>query len=201
MNRIVLVLCIFIAFTGNAHTYYVSKTGKNTNPGTKQAPFKTVQFAVNKLNAGDICYIRNGIYREIIRFKNSGKQNKPIIVRNFPGEKVTITPTFTRHNWTKHTKNIYRISCPEKVLQVFIAGKPCMQASYPTIREGELSTKKWGDIYALPSKKVSVSGLTKFGDVTGSHLVGICGRGLVALNGKVIQTVGDTVKIKNDAFY
>ena len=201
MNRIVLALCIFIAFIGNAHTYYVSKTGKNTNPGTKTAPFKTIQFAVNKLNAGDVCYIRHGIYREHIRFKNSGKQNKPIILRNFPGEKVTITPTFKRHNWSKHAKNIYRTPCSEKVVQVFIAGKPSMQASFPTIREGELSTKTWENIFASPNKTVKVPGIEKYKDITGARLVGICGRGLVALNGKVIHQSGKIVELQNEAFY
>ena len=201
MIRIVLVLCVFISFIGNAHTYYVSKTGKNTNPGTKIAPFETIQFAVNKLNAGDICYIRNGIYREHIRFKNSGKQNKPIILRNFPGEKVTITPTFKRHNWSKHTKNIYRISCSEKVLQVFTAGKPIMQANSPNIREGELSTKTWGNIFAFPNKTVKVPGIEKYRDITGARLVGICGRGLVALNGRVMQQSGKLVHLQNEAFY
>lgn len=201
MNRIVLALCIFIAFIGNAHTYYVSKTGQNTNPGTKTAPFKTIQFAVNKLNAGDICYIRNGIYREHIQFKNSGKQNKPIILRNFPGEKVTITPTFKRHNWSKHAKNIYRIPCSEKVIQVFIAGKPSMQASFPTIREGELSTKTWGNIFASPNKSVKIPGIEKYKDITGARLIGICGRGLVALNGKVIHQSGKIIQLQNEAFY
>ena len=201
MIRIVLALCIFIAFIGNAHTYYVSKTGKNTNPGTKIAPFKTIQFAVNKLNAGDICYIRNGIYREHIQFKNSGKQNKLIILRNFPREKVTITQTFKRHNWTKHAKNIYRIPCSEKVVQVFIAGKPSMQASFPTIREGELSTKTWGNIFASPNKTVKVPGIEKYKDITGARLVGICGRGLVALNGKVIHQSRKIVQLQNEAFY
>ena len=50
MNRIVLVLCVLLAFFGNARTYYVSKEGKNNNPGSKVAPFQTIQFEINKLN-------------------------------------------------------------------------------------------------------------------------------------------------------
>ncbi len=201
MIRIVLVLCVFIAFLGNAHTYYVSKTGKNTNPGTKSAPYKTIQHAINRLHPGDICIVREGTYRETIHFKRDGNKKQPIKLQNYPNEKVTITPTFKRKNWIQHTKNIYRITCSEKVLQVFIAGKPSMQASFPTIREGELSTKTWGNIFASPNKTVKVPGIQNYGDITGARLVGICGRGLVALNGKVIHQSGKIVELQNEAFY
>jgi hypothetical protein len=190
-----------IAFLGNASNYYVSKDGKNTNSGSKEAPFRTIQFGLNKLKPGDVCYVRTGIYRESIRFKRDGLKNKPIQLLTYPGEKVTITPTFRRLNWTRHAKNIYKTPFSSKVLQVFIGGKPSMQASFPNIHEGELSTKKWGDIYASANKTVKVAGLSKFGDITGSHLLGICGRGLVALNGKVVKTNGNTVTVQNDAFY
>jgi hypothetical protein len=78
MIRIVLVLCVFIAFLGNAHTYYVSKTGKNTNPGTINAPYKTIQHAINRLHPGDICIVREGTYRETIHFKRDGNKKQPI---------------------------------------------------------------------------------------------------------------------------
>lgn len=201
MIRIVLVLCVFIAFLGNAHTYYVSKTGKNTNPGTIKAPYKTIQHAINRLHPGDICIVHEGTYRETIHFKRDGNKKQPIKLQNYLNEKVTITPTFKRKNWIKHAKNIYRIPCSEKVLQVFIAGKPSMQASFPNIREGELSTKTWGNIFAFPNKTVKVPGIEKYRDITGARLVGICGRGLVALNGRVMQQSGKLVHLQNEAFY
>lgn len=201
MHRILLILCVFIAFLGNAHTYYVSKAGKNTNPGTKSAPYRTIQHAINHLHPGDICIVREGTYRETIHFKRDGNKKEPIKLQNYPNEKVTITPTFKRNHWTKHTNNIYRIPCTEKVVQVFIAGKPSMQASFPTIHEGELSTKTWGNIFASPNKTVKVPGIQNYRDITGARLVGICGRGLVALNGKVIHQSGKIVHLQNEAFY
>ena len=200
MNRIVLVLCVLITFLGNARTYYVSKEGKNTNHGNKEAPFKTIQFALNKLKAGDVCYVRQGIYREQLTFKKSGTKNQTIRFVGFPNEKVVITPTFKSIRWSKHAKNIYKTPIANKVLQVFVDGKPSMQACYPNIREGELSTKRWGNIYASSDKSVIVQGIEKFGNIKGSQLVGICGRGLVALNGKVVHSKQNKITIENDAF-
>jgi len=201
MNRIVLILCLFIAFLGSSNTYYVSKTGKNANPGSKSKPFQTIQHAINHLNAGDVCYVHGGTYHETIVFKSQGNKHNPIVLQNFPREKVIITPTFISNKWTKHAKNIYKIRCSSKVLQVFVNGKPKMQASFPNIHEGILSTKKWGDIDAKPNKTVTIQGIEKFSNVTGAHLVGICGRGLVALNGKVIHQQNKTITLKNEAFY
>jgi hypothetical protein len=42
--------------------YYVSTTGSDSNSGTATAPFKTWQKAVNTAKAGDLIYIRGGIY-------------------------------------------------------------------------------------------------------------------------------------------
>ncbi len=201
MNRIVFLFFLLLAFLGNARTYYISKEGKNTNPGNKAAPFQTIQFAINKLKAGDVCYVRQGIYREQLTFKKSGTKNQTIRFVGFPNEKVVITPTFKSIRWSKHAKNIYKTPITNKVLQVFVDGKPSMQACYPNIREGELSTKRWGNIYASSDKSVIVQGIEKFGNIHGSQLVGICGRGLVALNGKVIHSQKNKITVENDAFY
>ena len=201
MNRIVFLFFLLLAFFGNTRTYYVSKEGKNTNPGNKAAPFQTIQFAINKLKAGDVCYVRKGIYREQLIFKKNGTKNQPIQLIGFPKEKVVITPTFKTNHWSKHTKNIYKTPITNKVLQVFVDGKPSMQACYPNLREGELSTKRWGNIYASSDKSVIVQGIEKFGNLNGSHFVGICGRGLVALYGKVVHSQKSKIRVENKAFY
>jgi Skp family chaperone for outer membrane proteins len=47
-------------------SYYVSTKGEDSNPGTFNKPFKTILKASKKMKAGDICYIREGFYHEII---------------------------------------------------------------------------------------------------------------------------------------
>ncbi|MGO4372568.1 DUF1565 domain-containing protein, partial [Paenibacillus sp. MCAF20] len=50
--------------TGKA--YYVAPTGSDSNPGTLNAPWKTIQKAANTLVAGEIVYVRGGVYKEFV---------------------------------------------------------------------------------------------------------------------------------------
>ena len=51
-------------------TYYVSKSGSNSNAGNFGAPFLTISHAVSVVNPGDQIYIREGVYHENIVFNN-----------------------------------------------------------------------------------------------------------------------------------
>ncbi len=201
MLRIVVLFFLFVTLVGHAKTIYIAKNGKNTNNGSKKAPFLTIQHAVNQLKAGDRCFIRGGTYREVIQFHTSGSLTHPILLSAYPNEKVIITPTFHKKKWVYHSKHIVKTKIRHKVLQVFENGKPSMQACYPNIIEGELSTKPWANLFTTSSKIASIKGLEKFGPLTGCHLVGICGRGLVALNGEMTPISGNKYAIKNNAFY
>ena len=56
-----LVCCVLMQAT--AAEYYVSKeTGKNGNAGTKDAPFKNIEKAAEKVAAGDKIYVAEGNY-------------------------------------------------------------------------------------------------------------------------------------------
>jgi hypothetical protein len=46
----------------NSHAYYISPTGDDSNPGTKDAPFKTLMRAQAAASSGDVVYIRGGVY-------------------------------------------------------------------------------------------------------------------------------------------
>ena len=67
--------------------FYVDpKLGKDSNEGTNAAPWKTVQHAVDHISAGDVVYLREGIYYENVIVKFAGSREKPITLRSFPGE-------------------------------------------------------------------------------------------------------------------
>ena len=57
------VLCVRAAI---AATYYVTTTGKDTNPGTQAQPFHTIRQGLRVLTAGDTLYLRGGTYAESI---------------------------------------------------------------------------------------------------------------------------------------
>ena len=58
-----------------AKTYYVSSQGSNNNLGTKDNPWKTIDFAVSEdspVKAGDTILVKSGVYTEIITLGKSG---------------------------------------------------------------------------------------------------------------------------------
>lgn len=72
-------------------TYYVEAAiGSDSNPGTESHPFKTIQNAVNNLNAGDTLLIRRGTYVEAVTISGSGTSNAPITIAAYPGERPVI---------------------------------------------------------------------------------------------------------------
>jgi len=61
-----LVLFIFMVSTAFGETFYVSmSTGKNTNQGTKDAPFKDIDKAIKSAKAGDTIQVAEGTYSGI----------------------------------------------------------------------------------------------------------------------------------------
>jgi hypothetical protein len=68
--------------------YYVSVEGLDTNQGTVERPFSSLQFAHDHARPGDTIYIRGGVHKITagIELTNGGTSGKPITVRNYPGE-------------------------------------------------------------------------------------------------------------------
>ena len=71
-------------------TLYVSPDGRDDNPGTADAPFRTINAALWKAGPGDTVTVRGGVYTERIRFRSGGDEGKTITLRSSPGEKVFI---------------------------------------------------------------------------------------------------------------
>lgn len=85
---LILILFLFIGTT-HATTYYVSSTGNDANTGTLTLPWKTVTHAATIAQAGDIVYVKAGLYAEAAIFSNSGSSGKPILFqgyKNTPGD-------------------------------------------------------------------------------------------------------------------
>jgi hypothetical protein len=70
--------------TGN--TYYVANNGDDSNPGTLDLPWRTIQKAADEMQAGDGVYIRGGIYYENIRTENNGTVDNYILFAAYHGE-------------------------------------------------------------------------------------------------------------------
>jgi len=80
----VIVSLLFYTFSVQATTYYVSNNGDNSDDGSQSDPWRTIQHAANKAQAGDKVIIKPGIYSEYVILKNSGNSNDGYI--HFIGE-------------------------------------------------------------------------------------------------------------------
>ena len=70
--------------------FFVSPSGSNTNPGTQALPWKTLQYAVGKLSAGQTLYAMGGTYAETVTINASGTASAPIAVTAYPGQSPII---------------------------------------------------------------------------------------------------------------
>lgn len=72
-----LVICIYNC---NGSNYYVSTNGLDSNPGTSELPFLTVQKGVNTAIAGDRIFVNEGIYLQDVNTAHNGSSGSPIIL-------------------------------------------------------------------------------------------------------------------------
>lgn len=71
-------------------TFYVATTGNDSNPGTLAQPWRTVQKALNTLQAGQRALVRAGTYPESLDVSRAGTAAAPITVENYPGERPVV---------------------------------------------------------------------------------------------------------------
>jgi len=74
-------------------SYYVSTSGNDSNPGTIELPWLTIQHAANTVTAGATVYVFGGVYNEAVNFPASGTASAPITFQNYPGQTAVIDGT------------------------------------------------------------------------------------------------------------
>ena len=139
MKRFSLLLATLLAVAPPlpAADYFVAPNGNDTNPGTKDQPFATIQTGANKLQPGDTLILRGGVYRETVTLPTSGTAERPIVLRPCLGETVTITGCDPVSGWTIHDagKKIWRAPMPWTLglgrNQLFANGKVLTEARFP----------------------------------------------------------------------
>ncbi|MFN6947229.1 MAG: right-handed parallel beta-helix repeat-containing protein [Cytophagaceae bacterium] len=83
VSLFVLLFVFAYGEVASAVTYYVSPTGNDSNNGSINAPFKTIQKAADVVNPGDTVIVRDGIYTtdrggDLLIIKRGGTANAPI---------------------------------------------------------------------------------------------------------------------------
>ena len=113
--------------------YYVSTTGSLDNFGTYDSPFLTVQQAADIMQAGDICYIRQGVYHEEVLVSNQdGAPGLPIIFSSYEDERVVFDGTVIMNAvWTPYSENIWTTEIDFDVWQLFVDTEEMVMARWP----------------------------------------------------------------------
>jgi hypothetical protein len=95
------ILALGTTVNAVAAEYYVAPDGNNDNPGSEISPFKTIQHGLGKAEAGDVCIVRAGIYREHVTLDKSGTPTAPIVLTAAPGERVVVTGADELKHWQR----------------------------------------------------------------------------------------------------
>ena len=89
--------------------YHVAKTGTDTNPGTKDAPFLTIGMAAKAAMPGDTVIVHEGEYREWVKPCEGGLSNfRRITYKAAEGEKVHIKGSEQISNWVKVEGTVWK---------------------------------------------------------------------------------------------
>ena len=103
----VIVLLLAQSLAGQiGATYFVSKKGSDSNPGTIGSPWLTIQHAANSVLAGATVYVFGGVYNESVNFPTSGTASAPIRFQSYPGQTAVIDGTGLSVNGTQGLINI-----------------------------------------------------------------------------------------------
>jgi alpha-N-arabinofuranosidase len=100
--------------------FQVATNGSDSNPGTKRAPFRTIQRAAERAQAGDRVIVREGVYRERIDPPRGGtSESKRITYQAASGERVEIKGSEVVTNWMKVQGNVWKTVIPNSFFGAF----------------------------------------------------------------------------------
>ena len=93
--------------------YHVAQSGHDQNPGTEEAPLRTIQAAAHAAHPGDIVTVHQGIYRERVDPPRGGlSDDQRIVYRAAPGEDVAIKGSEVVTGWKQVDGNVWMVSFP-----------------------------------------------------------------------------------------
>lgn len=81
--RFLIIFTVFFAQTASygQQSYYVSTSGNDSFSGTAAMPWRSVQYGIDQLSAGDTLYVTEGRYNEKLYFNAQGTKEKPIVFK------------------------------------------------------------------------------------------------------------------------
>lgn len=112
-KQLFFTLLLLCCAAVQAKEYHVSIKGNDANEGTEKAPFRTIGKAAEYAFPGDIITVHAGTYREWVNPPRGGESDdKRIVYRAAPGEKVEIKGSERITNWTKEKNGVWKVTIP-----------------------------------------------------------------------------------------
>jgi hypothetical protein len=128
-----------VCFCG-AQPYFVSPSGDDTNPGTLEKPFATLQRAqhVVRHKHGDV-FLRGGTYYLpaplVLTAEDSGSKDTPMVFQNYQSEKPVISGgiRLEKLDWQPCTNRLFQAQVPADLQteEIFVNGERQVLARYP----------------------------------------------------------------------
>lgn len=110
---IALVALLVVAAAAPAAEIHVAVTGKDANPGTAEAPLRTIQRAADLARPGDVVTVHAGTYRERVSPPRGGSSEaERITYRAAPGEKVEIKGSEAVQDWARVRDGVWKAVIP-----------------------------------------------------------------------------------------
>jgi hypothetical protein len=98
---------------GGAREYHVSVKGNDNSDGSGSAPFRTIGRAAQAAYPGDVITVHAGVYREWINPPRGGESDdKRIVYRAAPDEKVEIKGSERITSWKKEKNGVWKVVLP-----------------------------------------------------------------------------------------
>ena len=124
--------------TSPSNVFFVSLSRNDSNPGTIEQPYLTIQRCAVAAPSGSICEVRAGTYRETIT-PNSGTT-----ITSYDGESVTVDGSGPVTGWTLYQGSIYQAATTlsaEDTNQLFLDKEMMTEARWPN--DDHLFTHNW----------------------------------------------------------
>ncbi len=139
--------------TGETMHIYVSTEGNDDwsgrlpapNDGITDGPYRTLKRAAEVLDAGGICEIRAGTYRETLRPATSGLPGKPIVFRAYEDEEVILSGADLLTDWVEGDGRLYHAPMDWSLKdqnQLFTGNRMLDEARWPNAGKSLMHPKR-----------------------------------------------------------
>lgn len=109
-----------LAALAGATEHHVAVTGSDANPGTREAPFRTIQHAAEVARPGDTVTVHAGLYRERVNPPRGGRsETERIVYQAAAGETVEIRGSEVVKGWTRVRDDLWKAAIPASVFGAF----------------------------------------------------------------------------------